>query len=95
MAETPNMTMIPTRNSRIVDSEELLGQELFLYDETTGAVHAFSSGAAMIWLLCDGTRNLEGIAAEIASVSGVPQDQVLHQVQEIVAQFHDLGLLGA
>ena len=88
-----NTTIIPDPKSSIVESEELLGEELFLYDESSGAVHTLSSGAAMIWLLCDGARDLESITEEIRSVSQTPTELILPQVQEAVAQFQTLGLL--
>ena len=86
-------TIIPAPKSSIVESEELLGEELFLYDQASGEVHTLSSGAAMIWLLCDGARDLEGITEEIRSVSQTARDLILPQVEHTVAQFQTLGLL--
>ncbi len=85
--------MRPAPKKRILESEELIEEELFLYDDQTGAVHTLNNGAAMVWLLCDGDRGLEEISREISSVSSLPQDQVLPQVQETVAQFKAFGLL--
>lgn len=93
MIETQYMVRKPTPKKGIVESEELLGAELFLYDESTGGIHTLNSGAAIIWLLCDGMRDLDTIAAEIGSASLIPTDSVLPQVIEIVAQFDTLGLL--
>ena len=89
------MTIKPVSKNSIVDSEELLGQELFLYDDSNGAVHALNSGAAMVWLLCDGTRELGVIGKEIGRTCGLTQQEVLAQVQETVGQFRALGLLEA
>lgn len=86
-------TLKPSPKSGIVESEELLGNELFLYDESNGAVHTLTSGAAMIWLLCDGHRDLESISQEIGLVSNLPAEQVLPQVVETVSEFRSLGLL--
>ena len=74
-------------------SEELIDQDLFLYDEETGTVHQLNSGAAMVWLLCDGTRDVDEIAGEIATSSNVEADQVMPDVQEALDQFAALGLL--
>jgi Coenzyme PQQ synthesis protein D (PqqD) len=52
-----------------------------------------NSGAAMVWLLCDGNRDLGEISRQISSAGSLPQEQVLLQVQETVAQFQALGLL--
>ena len=89
------MTIKPVSKKSIVESEELLGQELFLYDVSNGAVHALNNGAAMVWLLCDGTLDLVDIAREIICTCDLTQQEVLAQVQETVGQFQALGLLEA
>jgi PqqD family protein of HPr-rel-A system len=83
----------PAPRPGIVQSEEVIGDELFLYDNATGAVHTLNSGAAMVWLLCDGQRDEVEISQEIAATSNLTAEQVLPQVQEAVAQFRTLGLL--
>ena len=89
------MTKMPVSKNSIVESEQLLGQELFLFDVSNGAVHALNSGAAMVWLLCDGTRELGDIAKEVVCTCDLTQQEVLAQVQETVGQFRALGLLEA
>ena len=89
------MTMMPVPKNSIVETEELLGQELFLYDVSNGAVHTLNNGAAMVWLLCDGTMDLGAIAREIVCTCDLTQREVLAQVQETVGQFQALGLLEA
>lgn len=74
-------------------TEEIMDQDMFLYDEHSGTVHQLNGGAAMIWLLCDGSRNLMGIAEEIASTGELSAIDVLPDVQETIAQFDNLGLL--
>ena len=92
MAGLPDLTRKPLTKKGI--SEELIGQELFLYDrDNNGTVHCLNSGAAIIWLLCDGTRNLESIAGGIANIAELPKQQILVEVQETVMQFKALGLL--
>lgn len=77
-------------------TEEQVGQELFLHDAANPeAVHALNDGAAIIWLLCNGTRDLVTIAEEISVTYGVPKSQVLTDVQETVECFQSLGLLEA
>jgi PqqD family protein of HPr-rel-A system len=83
----------PAPKPDIVQSEEVIGDELFLYDNATGAVHTLNSGAAMVWLLCDGQRDEVEISQEIAAANDLPAEQVLPQVREAVAQFRTLGLL--
>ena len=74
----------------------LMNRELFLYDyDNDSAMHCLNSGAAVIWLLCDGTRDVEGMASEIAAAYSLSEEQVLAEVQDTVAQFQALGLLEA
>ncbi len=85
--------MKPHPRSAIVDSEEVIGEQLFLCDDSSGEVHMLNGGAAAVWLLCDGTRDLESIANEIASYFELPGQEALDQVQEAVVQFQEVGLL--
>jgi hypothetical protein len=72
----------------------LIDQELFLHDHNDGSLmHCLNSGAALIWYLCDGTRDVQDIAEEIADTFSLPQPQVLAEVQDTVTQFQSLGLL--
>lgn len=75
-------------------SEEWVGEEVFLYDSEVGEnVHCLNSGAALIWLLCDGTRKLEDIAGELATSFYLSEEQVLSEVQDTVIQLMTIGLL--
>ena len=75
--------------------ERLMGQELFLFDgeDIRCAVHTLNSGAALIWMLCDGSRDLDDMAQEIAGAYDLSPQEVLSHVQKTVAQFQSLGLL--
>jgi hypothetical protein len=74
-------------------AEELIGQELFLFDRQHQTAYCLNSGAALIWFLCDGTHNLESIATEIAVASARSEQQILPEVLETVAEFQLLELL--
>jgi hypothetical protein len=92
MQELPSTAIKPFPKSGV--REELIGQELFLYDQDNNqAVHCLNSGAALIWLLCDGTRGVESIAEEIVTASSLPKQEILADVQKTVDQFQTLGLL--
>jgi hypothetical protein len=93
MENSPALAVKPLPKSDLVDSEEVIGEELFLYDEITETVQQLNSGAAIIWFLCDGERDVEGMTREIVATFGVPEQEALDQVQEAVAQFQELGLL--
>jgi hypothetical protein len=75
-------------------SEEWVGEEVFLCDfEEEGSVLCLNSGAALIWLLCDGTRELKDIAGEIATSFYLSEEQVLSEVRDTVAQLMTVGFL--
>ena len=95
MERLQNLPMAPGPKRDLVDSEEVVGQQLFLYDESTEDVHTLSSGAALVWLLCDGERDMESIVREIASYFELPEQDALAFVQEAVSLFQEQGLLEA
>ena len=83
--------LVPKIN--IVESEELIGHELFLYDDCSETVYTLNGGATMIWLLCDGNRDIQSIAGEIAMTDTLSETEVLDQVWETVEEFESLGLI--
>jgi len=90
--EVKSAVIKPKARSEVI--EEWIGQEIFLYDQNNGQeVHCLNSGAALIWLLCDGTRNVEAIALDITQAFHLPDGQVLGEVQETVARLDALGLV--
>lgn len=48
------LKLCPKRD--IEESEELGGQEFFLYDQGGDVVHCLNKGDAVIWFLCDGNQ---------------------------------------
>lgn len=75
-------------------AEEWVGQEVFLYDPSNGAeVHCLNSGAALVWLMCDGEREVGAIAAELAQEFGLQAAQTLAEVQGAVEQLAELELV--
>ena len=74
-------------------SEELVGQELFLFDKQRQLAYCLNSGAALIWFLCDGSHDIASMASEIAIMSDQPKQKILPEVQETVTQFQLLELL--
>lgn len=75
--------------------EKLIDQELFLFssDDPSCPVHTLNGGAALVWYLCDGARNVHSIAHEIASCFDLEESEILDDVREAVARFHELSLL--
>lgn len=71
-----------------------LGEEFAILDPEGQVVHVLNPTAAAVWVLCDGTLHLEGIAEEVARVFGSPDpDRVRADVTEAVSTFGRLGLL--
>ena len=91
--ELPSLSTKPRPKRDLAESEELRGEELFLFDRDSGAVLRLNGGASVVWLLCDGTRDVASIAKEIAADSGLPEPRVLVDVQEAVALDHVRGNL--
>lgn len=78
-------------------SAEVVGHDYVLHDGATGQVHFLNQTAALVWDLCDGTRTLREIAAEVARLYGRPADVVVPDVQRAVGLLrdHDLFLRSA
>lgn len=51
----------------------------------------YNSGAAMIWLLCDETQDIQSLDRESAVTETLSELEVLDHVQEAVQQFQALG----
>jgi hypothetical protein len=61
--------------------EEMVGEELLLYDQSSHTAHCLSPIAACVWRHCDGERDL----AELAVLAGVSESlaaDALHELRE-------------
>ena len=67
--------------------------ELTLYDPWSEVVHILNSTAAAVWELADGTQEAGNIAAQLAELYGLEADVAEEDVQEILEQFREAGLL--
>jgi hypothetical protein len=71
-----------------------LGEEFAILDPEGQVVHVLNPTAAAVWVLCDGTLQLDGIAREVARVFDVSDpDRVRADVTGAIATFVELGLL--
>lgn len=94
MTELKSTVTKPRPRQDIVDSEEMIGKQLFLYAGDDGdEIHCLNGGAAIIWLLCDGVRDVEDIAKEVADEFDLPEHEVVAEVHETIAEFQSLNLL--
>ena len=67
--------------------------ELTLYDPRSEVVHILNPTAAAVWQLADGAGEVEDIAAQLAELYGLETGVVEEDVQDILAQFRQAGLL--
>jgi PqqD family protein of HPr-rel-A system len=67
--------------------------DLVLFDKPSGSTHRLNSVARVIWRLCDGTREPAAIAAEVAALFGKSGADVSRDVNDVLAQFRDVGLI--
>jgi hypothetical protein len=56
-------------------------------------VYRLNSGAAIIWLLCDGSHDIPAITREIMEAFDREEAETIHYVKETIAHFEELGLL--
>jgi hypothetical protein len=70
-----------------------LAGEIILYDPQSSQAAALNTTACAIWELCDGTRTVEQICAEIGQQYGVPCHEIRTEIGENVACLFQLGML--
>lgn len=70
-----------------------LGDEFLFYDRARDHVHVLNSTAREIYLLCDGSRSEEQVAAGIAEKYGLDEATVRADTQATLVQLYELGLL--
>ena len=68
-------------------------ERVVLHDERSGSTHRLNAVAQAIWELCDGTRDSAAIASEIAAEFGQSPADVRPDVEEVLAQFREVGLI--
>jgi PqqD family protein of HPr-rel-A system len=67
--------------------------EAILYDPESVRLHHLNHSAALIFQLCDGSGTVEELARDIADELGLPEDDILKQVQQVVGHFEHSGIL--
>jgi hypothetical protein len=67
--------------------------DLLLHDRGSNTVHRLNSVAAVIWQLCDGTKDRSAIASEVAAIFGKSKAEVAADVDEILLRFIEGGLV--
>lgn len=69
------------------------GDENALFDPTSSAVHLLNETALAIWELCDGQTDPEEMVAAIVELSGLDPTAVEQDVERILSEFGDAGLV--
>jgi PqqD family protein of HPr-rel-A system len=82
---------ILTQNTDV--SLQRVGQEAILHDRRNGRAHVINESAAQIWELCDGQNTLDQIISAFAAAYALPAADVRADVQDILAKFHELGVV--
>ena len=67
--------------------------EAVVYDPAEVVLHHLNTTAAVVFKLCDGSGTTRELSEDIAEVLGMSVNTVLRQVQHVVSQFKQAGLL--
>ena len=72
-----------------------LADEWVLFDPTEHRLHVLNLTAALVWTHCDGTLDLDGLAAEVGGAfdDPPPADEIVREVKEALERFRGEGLL--
>ena len=72
-----------------------IDDELLIYDETSGDTHRLNGTARFIWDRCNGHRDAEAVAADLADVYTVPMSEALNHVESLFMELLTRRLLVA
>ena len=72
---------------------EDLGEETLVYDPDRQKVHALNPTSALIWRLCDGRHQVEGLVKAVCDTYPVEEEQARTDVLKFLEDLRGLGLL--
>lgn len=75
-----------------VRTKEVDGQVL-IHDEANRNIHVFNQTAAEILRLCDGNHSLDAMVDALAADADVPKEMIRGDVERMLVQFNERGLL--
>ena len=87
----PDPIARPRQVAGIVTSEVL--DELVAYSPATSQAVSLNPSARAIWELCDGTRTVDEICAELAEAAGASVEVLRADVTSTLDRFRELGLV--
>lgn len=70
-----------------------IDDELLIYDQASGDTHRLNGTARFIWDRCNGLRDIEAVAADLAEVYDVPVSEALVHVECLFAGLRERRLL--
>jgi len=86
--------IVPARPAPHPDLEiAILQPEAVLYDDRSGTVIHLNGSAAAVWMMLDGTLDLDAIVAELSGIFEVAADVIRPDVEAGLADFADQDLL--
>ena len=71
----------------------IAGDEMLVHDPGNGKVHVLNATAGKVLELCNGTRTVPEIAVGVANAFLVDTERVRPDVDSIITDFTNLGLL--
>ena len=86
-----NATMMPRPTPSMKGTD--LGDEFLFYDREQDRVHVLNGTAREIFLLFDGSRSEEEVAAALADKFDVDLGQARDDVGDIATRLRDLGVI--
>lgn len=70
-----------------------LAPEAVLFDDRHGEIHHLNPSASAVWLMLDGELSIVEVTAELSEIFGVPEADMLPDVESVVEDFRTRGLL--
>jgi PqqD family protein of HPr-rel-A system len=84
---------MPTRRPDVTVHE--IDGEALIYDPVTTSTHRLNDTALFIWRTCDGRRNVEGIARELADRYELSAEAAEEHSSRMVKEFEKAQLVAA
>jgi len=84
---------VPYRRDGIV--EGVLESEAVLYDQQSGCTHRMNESALAVWRACDGQSTTRQLAERLTQVYDVPLETAIHDAEQSIAAFAQVGLVTA
>jgi hypothetical protein len=86
------ITAYPVRVDQVVWQN--IDGEVVIVDPESSTMRILNKTASLIWSLADGTRQTEGIIAEVCRVFDVDEEQARADVDEFCRELLEAGLIG-